>query len=71
MVRFFPGAMVAAGQVEELDRDVLFPRLLLKPENRRCFDCNKANPKWCSWRFGVLICMDCAALHRWARPLAP
>jgi len=47
-----------------LERDVLFPKLLTKADNRRCFDCNKANPKWCSWRFGVLICMDCAALHR-------
>ena len=50
--------------MELLNRDVLFPRLLTKTDNRRCFDCNKANPKWCSWRFGVLICMDCAALHR-------
>ena len=48
----------------DLSRDVLFPKLLTRPDNKRCFDCNKPNPKWCSWRFGVLICMDCAALHR-------
>ena len=54
--------VIDAGQ--ELDRDTLFKRLLSKAENRRCFDCMAPNPKWCSWRFGVLICMDCAALHR-------
>lgn len=33
-------------------------------ENRKCIDCNEANPEWCSLSFGVLVCLKCAGLHR-------
>lgn len=31
-----------------LDRDTLFGRLMSKKDNRACFDCGTANPKWCA-----------------------
>jgi hypothetical protein len=39
-------------------------RLLSKPENRFCFDCEAHHPTWASTYFGVFLCIDCAGLHR-------
>ena len=47
-----------------LERDAVFTRLMSKADNRACFDCGTANPKWCSVPFGVLLCLDCAGVHR-------
>jgi ADP-ribosylation factor GTPase-activating protein 2/3 len=47
-----------------LDRDTVFARLMAKKDNRACFDCGTANPKWCSVPFAVLLCLDCAGVHR-------
>ena len=47
-----------------LDRDAVFTRLMSKADNRACFDCGTANPKWTSVPFGVLLCLDCAGVHR-------
>ena len=56
--------MVGGEVAEPLERDTLFGKLLAKADNKKCFDCGVPNPKWASWRFGVLICLDCAASHR-------
>lgn len=42
---FRPFAIMAS-QLPVLDRDTLFAKLLVKKDNRACFDCGTANPKW-------------------------
>ncbi len=50
--------------VPEEERDGTFARLFLQPENKVCFDCNAANPKWASVNNAVFICFQCAGKHR-------
>lgn len=38
--------------------------LLLIPENKKCYECKKSNPKWASVNNGIFICLNCSGKHR-------
>jgi hypothetical protein len=47
--------------------------VLKRDGNERCFQCETRRPQWASLNNGVLLCFDCAGVHRtgdrWALPI--
>lgn len=42
----------------------IFGKMREDPENTQCFDCGRPNPDWASVSHGILICLECAGIHR-------
>ncbi|KAJ3152683.1 hypothetical protein HDU86_005558 [Geranomyces michiganensis] len=53
------------GDKAAADRNTrILKELMMRPDNRRCADCRKKDPRWASWNLGVFFCIRCSGHHR-------
>ena len=43
---------------------IVFQQLFSDPDNTHCFDCNALSPQWASVNNSILLCLNCAGVHR-------
>lgn len=46
--------------------DAILQRVQALPGNEQCCDCGQADPRWASINLGVLLCIECSGIHRYA-----
>lgn len=46
--------------------DAILQRIQALPGNEQCCDCGQADPRWASINLGVLLCIECSGIHRYA-----
>ncbi|KAJ3271442.1 hypothetical protein HDV01_006648 [Terramyces sp. JEL0728] len=42
----------------------ILKELMARPDNRKCTDCGKKDPRWASWNLGIFFCINCSGVHR-------
>ncbi|KAJ3320164.1 hypothetical protein HDV06_005641 [Boothiomyces sp. JEL0866] len=42
----------------------ILKELMARPENKKCADCGKKDPRWASWNLGIFFCINCSGVHR-------
>ncbi|KAI8815761.1 uncharacterized protein EV422DRAFT_548294 [Fimicolochytrium jonesii] len=42
----------------------ILKELMARPDNRKCADCRKKDPRWASWNLGIFFCIRCSGHHR-------
>jgi len=42
----------------------LLEKVMKEPENNTCIDCGTGHPNWASINNGVMLCLNCAGVHR-------
>eukprot|EP01133_Synstelium_polycarpum_P011983 gene11983-13990_t len=48
----------------EVDETTQANEVLSDPSNQTCADCGATEPSWVSTTFGVVLCVECSAIHR-------
>ncbi len=54
----------AADKAQNEKNIKILKELMMRPENRKCVDCRKRDPRWASWNLGVFFCIRCSGIHR-------
>ena len=54
----------AADKLQNERNAKVLKELMMRPDNRKCADCRKRDPRWASWNLGIFVCIRCSGIHR-------